>query len=93
MDNNVSAIRRYAVGVVINYFPKQGAAAVRLTEDNLSVGDSIIIEGTSTYLEQHVESLMRNHSSINKANKGQVVGLGVAQKVRKNDRIFRVERV
>jgi putative protease len=43
-DMNASSVRRQAVGVVQNYFVKQGAAAVRLMEGGLTVGDSIVIE-------------------------------------------------
>ena len=89
-DMNASPVQREAVGVVLNYFQKQGAADVRLLEQELAVGDSIIIEGNITYIEQEVGSLMREGESILKAEKGQEVGLGVDDKVRKNDRVFKV---
>jgi len=91
-DMNASSVRRQAVGVVQNYFVKQGAAAVRLLESGLTVGDSIVIEGTSTYLEQEVESLMIGVDLVQEAGKGQDVGMKVADRVRENDRVFRVER-
>lgn len=92
-DMNASSVRRQAVGVVQNYFVKQGAAAVRLMEGGLTVGDSIVIEGTSTYLEQEVESLMIGVDLVQEAGKGQDVGMKVADRVRENDRVFRVERI
>ena len=91
-DMNASQVRRQAVGVVQNYFSKQEAAEVRLLEDGLEVGDSIVIEGVNTYLEQQVESLRVGDSNVSKAEQGQDVGLVVVGKVRKNDRVFRVER-
>lgn len=90
-DMNASPVLRQAVGVVLNYFPDKGAAAVRLLEQGLSVGDSIIIEGSTTYLEQQVESLMKDGKSISRAEKGQDVGVGVSGRVRENDRVYRVE--
>jgi len=48
---------------------------------------------TSTYLEQEVESLMIGRDPVQEAGKGQDVGLAVAARVRKNDRVFRVERI
>jgi putative protease len=92
-DMNASSVRRQAVGVVQNYFVKQGAAAVKLMEAGLAVGDSIVIEGTSTYMEQEVESLMIGVDLVQEAGKGQDVGMKVAGRVRKNDRVFRVERI
>jgi putative protease len=90
-DMNASPVQRQAVGVVLNYFPKESAAAVRLLEQGLAVGDRIIIEGTTTYIEQEVESLMKAGKFILEAEKGLEVGLGVLDRVRENDRVFKVE--
>lgn len=90
-DMNASPVQRQAVGVVLNYFPERGAAAVRLLEKGLAVGDRIIIEGATTYLEQEVGSLMKSGRSISEAEKGLEVGLGVQDRVRENDRVFKVE--
>ena len=92
-DMNASTMRRQAVGVVQNYFHKQGAAAVRLLEGGVAVGDSIVIEGASTYIEQELESLMIGRDLVQEAGKGQDVGIQVAGRVRKNDRVFRVEKI
>ncbi|MEA2004363.1 MAG: U32 family peptidase, partial [archaeon] len=92
-DMNASPVQRQAVGVVLNYYPKKGAAAVRLLEQGLTVGDRIIIEGATTYLEQEVESLIKAGKSIRVAESGQEVGLGVRDRVRENDRVFKVERL
>jgi putative protease len=92
-DMNASSVSRQAVGVVQNYFLKQSAAAVRLLEGGLAVGDSIVIEGTSTYIEQEVESLMIERDLVQEAGKGQDVGIKVTGRVRKNDRVFRVEKI
>jgi putative protease len=92
-DMNASPVSRHAVGVVLNYYSKQEAAAVRLLEQGLAVGDLIVIEGTNTYLEQQVMSLHKEEKSVQKALKGDEVGLGVTGKVRKNDRVYRVKNV
>ncbi|MGP8321804.1 MAG: peptidase U32 family protein [Methanosarcinaceae archaeon] len=88
---NASPIRRQAVGVVTNYYPKQNAAAVRLMEQGLVLGDNIIIEGYTTYLEQKVESLIVERKAVKEALQGQEIGLGVNKVVRENDRVFKVE--
>ena len=90
---NVSPVKRQAVGVVANYYSKQNAAAVRLLEQGLAVGDNIIIEGYTTYLEQEVKSLIIDGEAVKEAGQGQEVGLGVDGIVRENDRVFRVEQV
>lgn len=85
---NVSEKKRRSVGIVENYYPKQQAAAVRLLEEGIAVGDEILIEGSTTYLRQQVRSLKKEGKNLLKAEKGDEVGLAVDGIVRKNDRIF-----
>lgn len=85
---NASEKKRRAAGVVENYYPKQQAAAIRLLEDGLSIGDEILIEGNTTYLKQQVRSLIKKGVNLQKAEKGDEVGLAVDSTVRKNDRVF-----
>lgn len=85
---NASKKKLKAVGVVENYYPKHQAAAVRLLEEGIAVGDQIYIEGNTTYLKQQVCSLRKEGLNLEKAGKGEVVGLAVDGPVRKNDRVF-----
>lgn len=85
---NASEKKRRAAGVVENYYPRQQAAAIRLLEEGLAIGDEILIEGSTTYLKQQVRSLMKEGTRLQSAEKGDEVGLAVDGVVRKNDRIF-----
>ncbi|KKG18199.1 peptidase U32 [Methanosarcina sp. 2.H.T.1A.6] len=85
---NASEKKRRAAGVVENYYPKQQAAAIRLLEEGLAIGDEILIEGSTTYLKQQVRSLIKKGMLLQTAEKGDEVGLAVDKAVRKNDRIF-----
>lgn len=87
-DMNASENKRRAVGVIENYYPKQQAAAVRLLEGGITIGDKIIIEGSTTYLRQQVSSLKKQGKDLARAEKGDEVGLAVDGIVRKNDLIF-----
>lgn len=87
-DMNASEKKRRAIGIVENYYPKQQAAAIRLLEEGLSIGDEILIEGNTTYLKQQVSSLMKKGINLQTAEKGDAVGLSVDGAVRKNDRVF-----
>jgi putative protease len=89
---NVSPVQKQAVGIVVNYFPKKGAASIKLTEDGIGLGDRIVIEGSTTYIEQEVGSLVAEGESINVAEKGQDVGLAVDGVARKNDKVFKLEK-
>jgi len=85
---NASEKQRRAAGVIENYYPKQQAAAVRLLEEGLAVGDEIIIEGNTTYLRQRVRSLKKKGELLERVERGEVAGLAVDGPVRRNDRIF-----
>ncbi|MBP2030451.1 putative protease [Methanohalophilus levihalophilus] len=89
-DMNASKTMKQAVGVITNYYSKNSAAALNLYESSISIGDKIVIEGHSTYLEQEVKSLILDGSSVQTAEKGAEVGLAVEGKVRENDRVSKM---
>lgn len=91
-DMNASPVKREAVGVVTNYYPKKRAAAVKLLEQGLELGDNIIIEGNTTYLEQEVSSVFHEGENVNSIERGNDIGLAVDDIVRKNDRIFKINK-
>ncbi len=78
------------VGKVIRYFSKIGVAAIRITNDELKIGDKIRFKGTATDFEQVVESMQIEHEFVEKAEAGKDVGIKVKEKVRENDRIYLV---
>ncbi|WP_292469022.1 peptidase U32 family protein [Methanolobus sp.] len=91
-DMNASPVKREAVGVVTNYYPKKSVAAVKLLEKGLKVGDTIIIEGNTTYMEQEVTSIFHEDERITEIERGNEIGLEVNDIVRKNDRVFRINK-
>ena len=78
------------VAKVTHYWYKVGVAAVKLY-DTLSVGDTIHISGSTTDFEQMVDSMEIEHETVEMAKKGQEVGLKVKERVRKGDRVYRVD--
>ncbi len=75
------------IGKVVKYFDKVGVAVVELS-DNLNVGDKVHIKGATTDFNQKVASMQVEHEKIEKAKKGQSIGLKVDERVRLNDRVF-----
>ncbi len=72
------------IGVVTHYFPKVNAAVIKLKKP-LSVGDRVIIKGSTTQFEQKIESMQIDHVVITKAKKGDEIGLEVNDRVREHD--------
>lgn len=72
------------IGVVTHYFPKVNAAVIKLKKP-LSVGDTVILKGSTTQFEQKIESMQIDHVVITKAKKGDEIGLEVKDRVREHD--------
>ncbi|MFH1834592.1 MAG: translation elongation factor-like protein [Methanobacteriota archaeon] len=81
---------REKIGVVFSYFVNVGVAAIKLGEGGLSVGDEINILGATTDLTWTVDSLQIDRKSIEKAVKGQSVGIKVPDRVRPNDVVYKI---
>ena len=77
------------VGRITHFFPKAGVAVLELTA-TVNNGDKIVIRGSTTNVEQTIESMEIEHEQILKAEAGQSIGLKVAGRVRENDIVYRV---
>ncbi len=72
------------IGVVTHFFPKVNAAVVKLKKP-LSVGETIVLKGSTTQFKQKVESMQIDHVAIQHAKKGDEIGLQVKDRVREHD--------
>jgi len=77
------------IGVVSNYFEHIDVAAIKLASE-LKVGDKIRIVGGEVDFEQKIESMQIQHEVVQKAKKGNEIGIKIKEKVRKGYKIFRV---
>ncbi|HRR95065.1 MAG TPA: hypothetical protein P5083_02930 [Candidatus Paceibacterota bacterium] len=75
------------VGEITHYFNKIGVAIVELT-DTIKIGDRIKIQSGETELYQDVTSLQVEHQNVQQANKGEVVGMKVNEKVKEGDKVY-----
>ena len=76
------------IGVVSNYFEKIGVASIKLTAA-LKVGDKIKVVGGEVDFEQPVKGMQINHEKVDKAKKGNEVGIKIKEKVRQGYRVFK----
>ena len=77
------------IGRITHYFSKAGVAIVELSV-TVNKGDKIVIRGSTTNIEQTIDSMEIEHKQILKAEAGQSIGLKVAGRVRENDIVYRV---
>jgi len=77
------------VGRVSHYFTRINVAVVVLS-DKLSVGDKILVKGSTTGFEQTVESMQIEHENVTSAERGQSIGLKVEGRVREGDEVYKI---
>jgi putative protease len=78
------------LGRVAHYFGKIGVAAIEITQDSLTVGDTIHISGHTSDFTQQVESMEIDGRSLLEATTGQTVGIRVDQHAREHDKVYKV---
>ena len=79
-----------AIGKITHYFDGISVAVVELT-GALNKGDRIKIKGATTDFEQKAESMQIEHEKVDKAKKGDAIGMKVADRVRPNDTVYLVK--
>ncbi len=77
------------VGKVTHYYDKIGVAVVKLA-NVLSTGDKIKFTGHGNEFTQEVSSMQMEHENIQKAKKGQIIGMKVDQAVKRGDQVLKV---
>ena len=76
------------VGTVIHHYTKIGVAIIDL-KNSLALGDRISIEGATTDLQQTVDSMQIEHKNVEKAAKGDSIGLKVEGRCRTGDKVYK----
>jgi putative protease len=76
------------VGRITHFFSKISVAVIDLKAP-LSVGDTIVVKGPNTDYEQIVDSMQIEHKNVQRAEKGQSIGLKVAERVRETDVVYK----
>ena len=76
------------IGTVSNYFDHVKVAAIKLTT-SLKVGDTVKITGGEVDFEQPVKSMQIQREKVEKAKKGDEIGIKVKKKVRKGYKVFK----
>lgn len=79
------------IGEVVHYFSDIEVAVVKSTENKLSVGDKVKINGATTDFEQTVDSLQIDKKDVSEIDKGEEAGMKVEERVREGDEVYRLE--
>lgn len=77
-------------GTITHYFPRV-KAAVFVCRLPLSVGEPVWIKGATTNFRQTVVSMQIDRKAIDRARKGDEIGLEVLRDVRVGDHVYRMQ--
>ncbi len=78
------------IGKVSHYFPHVKAGAIIIeSRGGLAVGDNIRIKGHTTDFKQDIASMQIDRNPIEKASKGQEIGILVKSRVRIHDKVYK----
>lgn len=77
------------IGKVIHYYTNLKVAIIKL-KDSLSKGEEIHIQGHTSDFKQKIDSMQIEHKQIEKAKKGQTIGLKVKEHAREGDTVYKV---
>jgi putative protease len=78
------------IGQITHYFGKVQVAAIELTDGELAIGDTIHVKGHTSDFTQTIDSMQIDRVDVPKAEKGQAVGIRVAEQARVGDEVFKV---
>jgi len=78
------------IGFIEHYFDKVNVGAFTIQNGELSKGDTIHIKGHTTDLVTTIDSMQIEHDIVEKAKKGDAIGIRVTEKVREHDKVFKV---
>jgi putative protease len=78
------------VGKVTNYFSKLQVAEILIETNEISVGDEIMVFGSTTgVIDVNVEEIRVELECVNQAVKGTCCSIPIPELVRKNDKVYR----
>ncbi|UCF33588.1 MAG: hypothetical protein JSV78_14775 [Phycisphaerales bacterium] len=78
------------VGVVTHYFGKAHVAAIKITEGELHVGDTLHFVGHTSDFTQKLDSMQIDRAAVPTAKVGDEVGVQVVEHAREHDQVYKV---
>ena len=78
------------IGIVEHFFTNASVAAIKITEGELKIGDTIHIVGAHTDFKQEIMSMQIERDSVECVKKGDAVGIKVKDRVREHDIVYKI---
>jgi translation elongation factor EF-Tu-like GTPase len=78
------------IGIVEHFFTNVSVAAIKITNGELKVGDTIHIVGATTDFKQKIDSMEIDRNPVDIVKPGDDVGIRVKDRVREHDVVYKV---
>jgi translation elongation factor EF-1alpha len=78
------------IGKVTHYFGKARVAAIKITDGELRVGDTIHVVGHTSDFTQKVDSIQIDRAPVELATVDDEIGIQVVEHAREHDEVYRV---
>ena len=78
------------IGIVEHFFTHVSVAAIKITDGELKVGDTIHIVGATTDFKQKIDSMEIDRNPVESVKVGDDVGIKVKERVREHDVVYKV---
>ncbi len=83
--------RKHFIGQVSNFFSKIGVAEITMKADTLSLGDEVLLIGETTgVVETVIKEIRKDYKTTDTAEKGDIISIAVPEKVRRNDKLYKL---
>jgi putative protease len=78
------------IAVIVKFFTKPSVAALEVTSGTIKTGDLLRYKGHTTDFTEEVTSMEIDNQPIEEAKVGDLIGLKVKERVRENDKVYKV---
>jgi len=78
------------IGIVEHFFTKVSVAAIKITDGELNIGDTIHFVGAHTDFKQKIETMEIDRNPVETVKSGDDVGIKVEDRVREHDVVYKI---
>ncbi|MBW1700501.1 MAG: translation elongation factor-like protein [Deltaproteobacteria bacterium] len=78
------------VAVIVKFFAKPSVAALEVTNGIIKIGDVLKYKGHTTDFTEEITSMEIDNQAVVEAKVGDLIGVKVKERVRENDKVYKV---
>jgi len=80
------------IGIVEHFFTNINVAAIKITDGELKIGDTIHFVGAHTDFTHTIDHMEINRTPVEIAKTGDAIGIKVKDKVREHDIVYKISK-